>query len=113
MIFNMTAQTTLEQEKKELEGQLFQLEKTDPKNDPNRLQENVSEDDAEEAEKGWRVFSFKQVICDRLRDVQGALKKIRGGSYGICDRCGEKIDPARLKAVSDATYCFDCEKQLE
>lgn len=109
----MTAQTTLEQEKKELEDQLAQLEKTDPKNDPDRLQENVSEDDAEEAEKGWRVFSFKQMITDRLRDIQSALKKMRGGSYGICDRCGEKIDPARLKAVPDATYCLDCEKQLE
>ena len=41
-----------------------------------------------------------------LTMVQDALKRIDGGTYGICIDCGETIPPARLGAVPWTPYCL-------
>ncbi|MBU1110840.1 TraR/DksA C4-type zinc finger protein [Patescibacteria group bacterium] len=104
----------LEQEKDELEGRLGVLEKEqDPRSRPERVSENAPEEDADEAEGGARFAALKTMFAQRLKDVRTALKKLKGGSYGGCDRCGAEIDPARLKAKPDARYCMACAKELE
>lgn len=103
----------LQQEKKQLEGQLSELESQDPKNHPQRLSENAPEEQGDEAETGNKIFALKKVIGQKLTAVKQALRDLRRGNYGICDKCGQKIDPARLKAVPDAQYCLECEKELE
>ena len=40
--------------------------------------------------------------------VERALEKLREGSYGLCDRCGKPITPARLGAAPDSVLCIDC-----
>ncbi|HUQ62893.1 MAG TPA: TraR/DksA C4-type zinc finger protein [Acidimicrobiales bacterium] len=41
-------------------------------------------------------------------EIDRALKKIDGGSYGICEQCGQPIPKARLKAMPHATLCVAC-----
>jgi len=48
-----------------------------------------------------------------LAEVEKALQRMNAGSYGICDRCHEEIDFARLKAVPQATLCMACQKLIE
>ncbi|MCB0324276.1 MAG: TraR/DksA family transcriptional regulator [Bdellovibrionales bacterium] len=48
-----------------------------------------------------------------LRKIEYALDKIENGEYGVCERCGEKIAPARLEARPVAQYCIDCKTELE
>lgn len=104
----------LEQERKDLERRLQDLEENqDPRGRPERVLENAPEEDAEEAEVGLRVGAIKRILVGRLRDVRNALGKLKRGSYGVCDRCGAKIDPARLKAKPDARYCLKCTRELE
>ncbi|MBU0708149.1 TraR/DksA C4-type zinc finger protein [Patescibacteria group bacterium] len=110
---HLKASTHLEEEEGQLENRLKELENTDPSTRPERVQENAPEEDADEAEAGARFAALKGVFVRRLRDVRAALRKVRGGSYGLCDRCGEKIDPARIKAKPDARYCLKCAKDLE
>ena len=43
-----------------------------------------------------------------LTDVDRALARIDAGTYGICERCGQKISVARLEARPTATLCIDC-----
>jgi len=43
-----------------------------------------------------------------LRRTERALAKLDGGTYGICDRCGEPIAPARLTAMPDSVLCLSC-----
>ncbi|PJI92075.1 TraR/DksA family transcriptional regulator [Yoonia maricola] len=43
-----------------------------------------------------------------LRLLQDALGRIADGSYGICQKCGEAISPARLDAVPHAMICRTC-----
>ncbi len=50
----------------------------------------------------------------RLLDaVERALAKIEAGTYGMCERCGEEIDLARLKAIPYAMYCIGCQSRIE
>lgn len=41
-------------------------------------------------------------------EIDRALAKIDVGTYGICERCGEPIKRARLKALPYASLCIAC-----
>jgi DnaK suppressor protein len=40
--------------------------------------------------------------------VERALEKLDEGTYGLCDRCGDPIAPARLAAAPDSIHCIAC-----
>ena len=44
--------------------------------------------------------------------VDRALEKLREGTYGACDRCGEAISSARLGAAPDSVLCIDCVRKV-
>jgi RNA polymerase-binding protein DksA len=48
-----------------------------------------------------------------LADIDAALKRIEGGTYGICTNCGEPIAVERLEALPWATLCIDCKRDRE
>jgi len=48
-----------------------------------------------------------------LEKVERALCRMDKGTYGLCERCNEKIDFARLKAVPYATLCIRCQQHAE
>jgi len=45
-----------------------------------------------------------------LKEVEGALKRLAGGTYGVCEGCNEEISPNRLKAIPWARYCLTCQE---
>ncbi len=55
----------------------------------------------------------REALIRRLKKLYRAAEKVREGSYGICDSCGNDIPPARLQAVPEATHCRDCAAELE
>ncbi len=50
---------------------------------------------------------------EKLQAINEALEKIREGDYGICEECGDKIGPGRLKVMPLAKYCVSCQSKLE
>lgn len=48
-----------------------------------------------------------------LTEVDGALARMRDGSYGECVDCGEAIAPARLAAYPTAKRCIKCQGAYE
>jgi DnaK suppressor protein len=44
--------------------------------------------------------------------LKTALKRIKDGSYGICQKCEESISEARLEAVPYAPLCKRCAQQV-
>jgi DnaK suppressor protein len=48
-----------------------------------------------------------------LESIDNALRQAQDGRYGICERCGEPIDPARLEVVPEATLCVRCKTATE
>ncbi len=57
--------------------------------------------------------SVKRTYEARLRNVQLALIKVRDGTYGVCDSCGQAIAPRRLQALPHATLCLACQSKVE
>lgn len=48
-----------------------------------------------------------------LKQVDAALQRLAEGTYGTCTRCGQAIDPARLKALPHAALCLTCQERQE
>lgn len=63
-----------------------------------------------EREKGLALESSVQQL---LTQVDESLARIDEGTYGICVRCGNPIDSARLKVLPYATLCIRCKEEEE
>jgi DnaK suppressor protein len=48
-----------------------------------------------------------------LRQVKGALRRIRDGSFGTCIECELAIRPKRLAAVPWASRCIGCQETVD
>lgn len=51
---------------------------------------------------------LKEQIEGSLAEIQRALRKLEEGTYGLCEKCGRRIDPARLEVIPQASLCVDC-----
>jgi DnaK suppressor protein len=62
-----------------------------------------------------KEFLFSQSNSERqiLNMVDGALDRIRDGSFGECIACGAEINPKRLEAVPWTRHCIECQEKLE
>jgi DnaK suppressor protein len=50
---------------------------------------------------------------EALAQVRGALGRLREGSYGLCEACGNPIGFARLQARPEAPLCIACQARAE
>ena len=48
-----------------------------------------------------------------LRDIHNALKKIKTGSFGVCEECEGRIKKPRLRALPYARLCLECQMAAE
>ena len=48
-----------------------------------------------------------------LKKTDAALERIKAGSYGTCEECGEDIELKRLVARPVTTLCIDCKSRQE
>lgn len=60
-----------------------------------------------------RVVVLEQRLKKDLKEIESALKKIKHGTYGICERCKKKIEDKRLEVKPMAVYCLKCESEIE
>lgn len=64
-----------------------------------------------------RLRQLALQLCDRDREkliqIEEALERIRRGTYGYCEECGDPIEEARLEAMPLAKYCLACQSELE
>jgi DnaK suppressor protein len=49
----------------------------------------------------------------RLEEINAALRATAEGTYGVCERCGNPIDPERLKIFPEARLCVRCKSEKE
>lgn len=75
------------------------------------LSEAVNEDweeRATEQEEDEVLAGLGNVTLREINEIKHAIHEIDHGTYGICTRCGTKIDPARLEILPFATTCVNC-----
>jgi len=71
------------------------------------------------AEQGTDTYdqglSLDLAAVDRnlLREIDDALKRIAGGTYGICERTGHPIRPERLQEIPWARYSIEAAREME
>lgn len=58
-------------------------------------------------------YTIKGIVEDELHQVQTAMRRQAEGRYGICDGCGQQIDPERLAVRPQATMCVSCQRKQE
>jgi RNA polymerase-binding protein DksA len=56
-------------------------------------------------------LALEKRIREQLVGVEHALHKFEEGTYGLCDNCGQPIDPERLEALPQASLCMNCKGQ--
>jgi DnaK suppressor protein len=54
-----------------------------------------------------------EVESRELASIENALERMRDGSYGACEGCNSKIPMARLNALPYASYCIECQREME
>ena len=47
-----------------------------------------------------------------VQEIEGALKRIKSGEYGLCASCDKPIPDARLKALPCARVCVGCAERV-
>src|SRR5262245_17501169 len=52
-------------------------------------------------------------LVERVNQLTAALARLSDGTYGICEECGEPIQPARLKAIPEVGTCLGCQELRE
>ena len=85
------------------------------------LEESSPDSDGLPDEIDQASSEYAQSLVFRLRDrekfllgkIERALQRIREGTFGICEGCGEEISAKRLAARPVATLCIDCEREKE
>jgi len=66
------------------------------------------EEGADEVEEYATRLSIEYSLESRLKDINSALEKISKNKYGLCEKCGKKIEKERLKAFPEARTCAKC-----
>lgn len=77
---------------------------------------DTAQDIADRASSSYqKEFLFHQSSNERqtLQMVEGALSRIREGTFGECISCGNEINVKRLEAVPWTRYCIECQEKLE
>lgn len=56
-------------------------------------------------------LSMEKTLEISLYNVNKAIEKIEKGNYGLCEKCGNPIDPKRLEAFPSAGACMECKQK--
>lgn len=84
----------------------------------NRAPEVTSDtgDEADQAQAAMdRDLQFELSDTERnmLDQIEGAIRKIDKGTYGVCEQCRQPIETLRIKALPFARYCIRCQTGSE
>ena len=66
------------------------------------------EENADEVEAYDAALPVEHSFETRLKNINGALEKIKKDEYGICEKCKKNISQERLKASPEANKCMKC-----
>lgn len=107
----------LTKEKGQLEEQLKQFAKPDPRADDDynaQFPEHGDKEDENAAEIADYTVNLplERALEKQLQDVDAALKRLDEGKYGLCKYCHQPIEEKRLEARPTSSACISCKKQL-
>jgi RNA polymerase-binding transcription factor DksA len=99
--------TLLEAERASLERQLAELGFGTETSTGLSYDSNFADSSQVTAERGEAEALVAELRL-ALGEVEHALAKVDGGTYGKCEKCGQPIAPARLEAKPAVRTCIAC-----
>lgn len=105
-------QRHLLRQQREVEKNLKQVSEDDPAKSPALVESSEPGTDSYIAETHSKSVVLEKHLTDAKTSIMVALKKIKSGTYGKCERCGKKIEVGRLLAMPTAQYCVSCSKKV-
>jgi len=72
-----------------------------------------ADENAQEIGEYTTNLAQDKVLKTTLRDIDGALQRIKNGTYGECQYCKETIAEKRLIARPVASTCIACKTKLQ
>ncbi|NLB87830.1 MAG: hypothetical protein GX790_01185 [Syntrophomonadaceae bacterium] len=63
-----------------------------------------------EREKDMGLLEILEIEKEKVDD---ALERYEQGLYGICESCGQNIEPARLERIVNTTLCSQCARKTQ
>jgi DnaK suppressor protein len=62
-----------------------------------------------------RDFALSMMTSDQnaMYEIDEAINRIRGGTYGVCELSGKPIEPERLAAIPWTRFSADAQRELE
>ena len=62
----------------------------------------------------WELnLARRERVETRIAELEEALERLEGGSFGLCQSCGRPIDVERLEALPQAELCIECARQAQ
>jgi len=111
--------TALLEERERVTSAIASLHKDHPGSIDDEVEEISSVSDNHVAETATATldreidYTLEENSAHVLEEIDAALGRIDGGTYGICTNCGEAIPQARLEAYPWASLCIDCRRKTE
>jgi len=82
--------------------------------EPSRVGEDGDAADvASDISEREKALALIRTLEQKVASVERAIEHADRGTYGICERCGQKIELARLEVVPEATMCVKCKNLVE
>jgi len=83
------------------------------RNDLRQMGEPTADETDIDAYEREKILALAHGLERKLESLDRAIHLAQNGAYGICEQCGERIDPARLEILPQATMCLRCQRQFE
>jgi len=95
-------------------GLMAELAKT--KNAEEETTEESTQDIADKAVSSYTrefLYSLNDSERNTLQQIDQALTRIDGATYGFCMNCGNLLNEKRLTAIPWSRHCVDCQELAE
>jgi RNA polymerase-binding transcription factor DksA len=57
----------------------------------------------------WELnLALRERAAQHLTEIDQALQQLDMGHYGVCERCGQPIEPERLAVLAHTKLCSQC-----
>ncbi len=105
----MRVEQTRQRIEQKLEATRAELERLDERL---KLKGNYGLGRGDPTVTSWeRNLARRERAQDKLENLEAALRRVEEGTYGVCEACGQAIEPERLAALPVATLCIVCAHQ--
>lgn len=98
-------------QQKEVEENIKEMDEDDPAKAPALAESSEPGTESYIADVHTKTLVLRDQLLKASNSIKRALLKMREGSYGKCEKCGNKIEIPRLMVMPTAQYCVTDSKK--